>query len=438
MKANEPIAAIASPQGVGAIAVIRISGEGTLALGDRVLEKPISKQSSNSISVNKIVDGSRVLDVVMAVSYRAPNSYTGEDMIEIFCHGGEYLPSRILELLIARGARMARPGEFTMRGVLNNKLDLIQAEAILDLVEAKSSQVLNAAIRNLSGEFSRVVAGVSRDIVNILVQVEGNLDFSGDEEWEVIEGLKRRIEAVSERINEIIETGREGIILREGPIIILSGRKNVGKSTLFNKILRIDRAIVTPIPGTTRDYLMEDLRIGHSFFRLVDTAGLGSPQDRVEEEGMRRAEGFLESARLVLLVLDRSRPLLEEDLFHLKRTEAKDKIIVLNKSDLPRKIDFAGDIEVSAKTGEGIEELKDLILMRLSKPEATEQMILRERHINCLISAKNYLESAINQDYLETISADLRRSLDSLGELTGRVTNEDLLNKIFSQFCIGK
>ncbi|RKX69350.1 tRNA uridine-5-carboxymethylaminomethyl(34) synthesis GTPase MnmE [candidate division WOR-3 bacterium] len=434
MKGNEPIAAVATPKGIGAIGVVRVSGPDALRIAHRILKNPLNRP--NLIQRNEIVEGGRTVDVVMAVFFQSPHSYTGEDMVEIYCHGGRYLPDRILTLLIKNGARLARPGEFTMRAVLNNKLDLIQAEAVLDLVEAKSDRIARIAIENLTGRFSHQLQELARRITKTLIQVEGNLDFPEDEEWLDIESIRSEIGRIHQEVNSLLEGGREGIRVREGPLVVISGRRNVGKSTLFNQLLGTDRAIVTPTPGTTRDYLIEELKLGPDFIRLVDTAGIGMAQEEIEAEGMRRATQLLDEADLILLVIDRSQPLTPEDSAHLSRTEKKRRIIILNKSDLQRKVDMDGDIEISALTGEGIAELKRMISKYLF--ELPPGPILRRRQLDLLTEVERYLASAQKGGYLETIASDLRGALDALGELTGKVTSQDILNQIFAQFCIGK
>ncbi|HID32746.1 MAG TPA: tRNA uridine-5-carboxymethylaminomethyl(34) synthesis GTPase MnmE [bacterium (Candidatus Stahlbacteria)] len=435
MKGNETICAIATPVGIGGVGVVRISGEEAVKIASRVLTRALVERP-NHIMVNEIKDETGVVDIVMVVFFKKPKSYTGEDMVEIYCHGGRYVPNRIVEILIENGARLARPGEFTMRAVLHGKMDLIQAESVLDLVEAKSTAVAKVAIENLKGRISKRINRIASNITDLLIQVEGNLDFPDDENWLTITEIRKRIDRLKREVEKIIEGGRDGLKMREGPLVVITGRKNVGKSTLFNRLLGVDRAIVTPIPGTTRDYLVEELRLGANFVRLVDTAGIGATEDEIEEEGIRRSKELIQESDLVLLILDRSEEITDDDLVHLEMTREKERIITLNKSDLKRKIEAEGDIEVSARTGTGIEELRRMITGRLFK--VGDHHLLRTRQIDALIAVKDNLSRAVVGDYLEMVASDLRNGLDAIGTLTGRITNEEILNRIFSEFCIGK
>lgn len=448
-KPNATIAAIATPPGYGAISVLRVSGPDSFAIADRIFQgkrKP-SNCPTHTIHYGKIINPndriSGLIDEVLLSVFRSPNSYTAEDMIEISCHGGSFVSEKILSLLLKEGARLAEPGEFTKRAVLNGKMTLLQAEAILDLVKAKTDLAHQSAIGQLTGNLTSIIFDLRERIKDVLCAVENFLEFEdtmNDTDYKKIETKIGKTEKI---INRLITKGEKEKFLREGVCAVIVGRANVGKSSLFNQLLGANRAIVTEIPGTTRDTLEATIEIEGIPFRLLDTCGIGLPKDQIEVIGMERTDDYLTNSDIILTVFDNSEAVKDEDLQVLSKTKEKPRIIVLNKIDLKsyfnKKILNGGlVIEVSAKYGWGIKELRDTLAKEFKTSNREAYFITNRRHLETLKQASKALARSKNLRLLETQSYELRAALSLLGELTGDVTNEEILDKIFSQFCIGK
>ncbi len=384
----------------------------------------------------------------MVTVFKEPKSYTGEDLVEISCHGNPLLIDEIIGLIIEQGGRLAQAGEFTRRALLNGKFDLIQAEAILDLTTAQSQWARRNAYYQLAGGLSEKIKKIADQLEQVLIQVEANLDFPEDEEWQGLEGIKDQISRIKNTVESELNRARGGIIMRAGPKVVIIGKPNVGKSSLFNRLLGVERVMVTEIPGTTRDFIEENLIIDDLQFRLVDTAGVGWIKDRIEAMAQEQTKKVIKEADLLLLLFDRSLPAEDFDFEIIKWTEDQDRIIIFNKSDLPSRLDHNEilsrarkrlmALDVSARTGDGIEGLTRNIynFFRNQAPEGT--IITRRRHLEALKNVHSALSHALKEDFFETIAVELRSALDALGEMVGKITSEDILNRIFSEFCIGK
>lgn len=460
MKDLDTIAAVATPWGEGGVGVVRLSGPASLAVSLRLFRPtPAEDLCERYLYYGNITDGDGVIDNGFLVYMKAPRSYTGEDVVELQCHGGPLILKKVLEALIRNGARLAGPGEFTRRAFLNGKLDLAEAEAVSDLIRAETELSLSAARSRLKGELSRKVNAVKERLFSMLAHLEAELDFQEDE----VEGLKtdfivKGLEEAASSVNELLLTYEEGRALRDGVGVLILGRPNVGKSSLLNILLKEERAIVTPHPGTTRDVIEVVVNIRGLPVRLMDTAGLRDTQDHAEAIGVRLARERIAVADLVLFVVDSSSADLTEDITVLECAVSKKVIVVANKADLSGEKERGsvkeafGDLKtvfVSALRSDGIEALKDTIFEEVAgrayslKGEAASGgLIVSLRHKTALVSALDGMERAkraVEEGAArEFVATDLRWSLDRLGEITGETTTEDILDRIFSDFCIGK
>ena len=471
---DDTICAIATPPGEGGIGVVRVSGLHALDVAAQVVfprsGKLLSELLSHKMTVADVCPPARTsggahggatvartaLDEALVVVMKAPRSYTGEDVVEVQCHGGPVALDQLCRGLLVAGARLAEPGEFTKRAFLNGKLDLSQAEAVLDTIRAKTARSLSVAQSQRRGELSRDVEEIRSDLVTALAHIEAALDF-GDEDIAFVEKaeLLRILEAARHRLQRLVDSGRQGRILREGAVVAILGRPNVGKSSLLNALLQSDRAIVTPIPGTTRDILEELLSIAGIPVRLVDTAGIRHTDDLVEAEGIRRSKLAWEDADLALILLDGSEPLSAEDLALVTSPEAVAAILVVNKCDLPAQLtraqldavcpDHGGIVDISATMRIGLDALRGMIRDRLMTNQLESRdgvLVTNLRHADAcsraLLGVEQALQSAAADHAGELIAVDLRLAADALGEITGVITTDEILERIFSEFCIGK
>jgi len=464
MKVCEPledtIAAIATPIGTGGIGVIKISGPEAWAMGRHLLHlsgSPEAIQSHHLYHGHIFEPGTdKTVDEVLVSFMRGPATYTREDVVEINCHSGLAVLDRILELVIRSGARLAEPGEFTRRAFLNGRIDLTQAEAVLDLVSSKTRRSLHLASEHLKGGLQTIITELRSHLLETLAMVEAAIDFP-DEDLEILAetDLATRVrQQVKEPITSLLDHYEDGRILREGLSVIIAGKPNVGKSSLLNNLLRSNRALVTPVPGTTRDVIEESLSLRGIPLRLVDTAGLRQPDDLVEKLGMEFTRERLSQADLVLFVLDRSSSLTSEDLKIYEDIDSKPRVVVLNKIDLDPHPDFGaiGDrfpeetlVEISALHGDGMEQLKDAVFHTiLGRRLDTETSVVAPnlRHKICLERSLEAVNRALqlldSQSSAELIALEVQEALANLGEVIGLTTTEDLLDQIFSQFCLGK
>lgn len=456
----DTIAAISTPPGEGGISIIRISGEEALDVAEKLYRgKNLASVASNTINYGHIIDpetGEEVDEVMLSVM-KAPRTYTMEDIIEINCHGGIVATNRILQLVLSNGARMADPGEFTKRAFLNGRIDLSQSEAVMDLIEAKTDQSMKAAISQLDGNLSRLIKNLRQDILDVLAQVEVNIDYPEYDDVETMTSRLLRDKAVDvhARIEQLLKTAKQGKILRDGLATSIIGRPNVGKSSLLNHLLHEDKAIVTDIPGTTRDVLEEYVNVRGVPLKLIDTAGIRDTEDKVEKIGVDRSRKAIESADLVLLVINASEPLTSEDRELIELTDNGQRIVVLNKTDLPIKLDLAelkqltgnqNMISTSAIEADGLQELEELIAkMFFEEGISSSQnnvMITNARHIGLLNQANQSLDSVIqglDQGMpVDLVQIDMTHCWDLLGEVTGDSYQDELIDQLFSQFCLGK
>jgi tRNA modification GTPase len=457
---EETIAAISTPFGESGIGIVRMSGSLAESIA-RKLFKPKRDPFcfiSHQFHHGEIIDpqSGNPVDEVLIVLMKSPKTYTREDIVEIHCHGGYYILQRVLELVLKEGSRMAQPGEFTKRAFLNGRIDLTQAEAVIDLIKAKTEASLKIANQQLRGWLYSEMIDLKLRLIEHLVLIEAHIDFP-EEEIEAITlgGLKRDLEKMVQRLEEWVRSYEEGRIFREGISCAIVGKTNVGKSSLLNVLLKEERAIVTPIPGTTRDVIEEVLNIFGIPVRLVDTAGLRKPADSIELEGVRRARERVADSDFILLMLDGSRELDTDDLEIFREVNGKKRVVIINKDDLALTISleevksrFKDDpiVLISALRNEGIEDLKRTIYNSLVQRDVRttpEHLIVANiRHKTALAQVRDDLSNATKGleegISLEFIAFEIRSALDALGELVGETATEEVLNRIFEQFCIGK
>jgi len=457
IRQEETICAIITPPGTGGVSVIRLSGKDAISIASRVFRKKSGKSlrdaKTNSIQYGHILDSSTgaVLDEVLVGIMKAPHSYTCEDVAEVSCHGGPFITGRILEVFVREGARLAEPGEFTRRAFLNGRIDLAQAEAVIGLINSKTEEGLRSAIWQLEGSISRKINELRDSLTAAIASLEAFIDFPEEDIDVAIHDIKGRVHSSIESIDRLIEGYYRWRPFREGIVTAIVGRTNVGKSSLLNLLLGEERAIVTPHPGTTRDIVDGLANVAGLPLRILDTAGLRATKDIVEEEGIRRMYKSIDSSELVLLVIDGSEPLTEWDEELLKRTEGKKKVIIVNKIDKGNVVQdglstsSAPVVCTAIIQGEGIDLLRKVIrdtVVGKEKGIAGETIVTNLRHKNALEHSKmelnNFLEALHNKLPLEIQALHLRGALDSLGEITGVVTTEDILDRVFSEFCIGK
>lgn len=460
MFTDDTIAAISTPPGEGGIGIVRLTGKNAIKIADRLFHsskgKTLFDSASHRIIYGIIKDPStgKTVDEVLASVMRSPNTYTREDIVEINCHGGMTPLRNVLELTVKNGARLAEPGEFTKRAFLNGRIDLSEAEAVLDLIRAKTDESRRIAFEQLRGRLSEKVLNLREQLTKMCVFIEAYIDFP-EEEIEIAsrKEIVESAETILKELASLLKSYDEGRFFREGLAAAIVGKPNVGKSSLLNALLQKDRAIVTDTPGTTRDTIEEYLNINGLPLRIIDTAGIREAHDMAEKEGVKRSIRAMEDADLVIVVIDGSEPLKDEDLEVLEKTRGKNTIIVINKSDLPVHGKTASQfepytskiLEVSSTRGDGLEKLKETIFQSsVNNWEEQKEgvLITNLRHKIAIQAAYYSLKNGINAietvKPLEIIAIEFRDALDRLGEIVGAVTTDDILNRIFSDFCIGK
>ena len=453
------IVALSTPQGVGAIGVIRLSGEKAIKITQKVFKgKNLLNQASHTLHFGKIVDGDTVLDEVVVSIFKAPSSYTGENIVEISCHGSPYIQKSIIELLIKNGATAAQPGEFTLRAFINGKLDLSQAEAVGDLIASNSASAHKIAMNQMRGGFSQEINNLREELIHFASMIELELDFSEEDvEFANRDQLRDLILNVKKVLARLIDSFQLGNAIKEGIPVVIAGKPNAGKSTLLNALLNEERALVTEIEGTTRDTIEDEINIKGTIFRFIDTAGIRQTDDKVEALGVKRTLEKIETAAVVMLLVDlntTSPSLLHETLGEIKPSLEKNNaklLIIGNKFDLKNLADTKKQFEdfenihfISAKEKWNIEELKESLLetaqLHILKEDQT--LVSNTRHWEALTKADEALSKAL--DGLNSgitgdfIAMDIRASLHQLGLITGEITTDDLLGNIFGKFCIGK
>jgi tRNA modification GTPase len=444
--ATETIAAISTPPGEGAIALVRISGPAAVSIAEKIFrgEKRPSRFASHIQYFGDIVtESGGLIDEVMMSIHRAPASYNGEDIVEISCHGGTLVTAKVLEACLHAGARGARPGEFTERAFLNGKMDLTQAEAVIDLIRARTDLALRSATEQLEGKLGEQIKGIRDSLVDLLAHVEASIDFS-EEGIAPDEGnsLRVRLDSVREQIAALLATADRGRILRDGVRVVIYGATNAGKSSLLNRLLGYERVIVSDAPGTTRDTIEETVNLCGVPVRLLDTAGLRTSTSDIEREGIARTERSLQKADLRLHIVDRN----AAPPAHFEQNANGNELLVLNKSDLPEHPEWKSTnaLRVSCVTGDGLGALENEILSRISKQNLRPEnaLAINMRHRDCLRRAleacdraRKTLDEAFSPEYL---SVDLNEALEAVGEVIGTVGVEQILDSVFGQFCIGK
>jgi tRNA modification GTPase len=456
---NDTIAAISTPIGESGIGIVRISGEDALKVADKIFVSKDGKKSSTfkayTTHYGWIVCSSNIIDEVILTVMRAPRSYTKEDIVEINCHGGVVALRAVSDLVLENGCRLASPGEFTKRAFLNGRIDLSQAEAVLDIIKAKTDSALKISIEQLKGLLSRRINNIREALLDILSQLEANIDFPDDGITPInLKELFFKLDRINRELKDILSTAKYGRILREGISVVICGKPNVGKSSLLNAFLKQERSIVTSVPGTTRDTIEEIINIRGIPIRIVDTAGIIEPRDLIEKKAIRRSKRYIDAADLVILLFDGSKRLSQDDIILIRKLQQKQKtvIAVINKIDLKQKIDkqrilkkFNLAINVSAKKLKNIELLEETIanLVYNGKVASPESILVSNlRHIETLKETQKLIAEAANSLdnslSLEFISQDIKDALGYLDELLGKRFSLDLLDKIFSEFCIGK
>lgn len=445
----DTICALATAPG-GAIGIIRISGPQSLEILSRVFTKDVSAAPANTIHYGHIKNGAEIVDEVMASLFRAPHSYTGEDSVEISCHGSRYILNKVLNLLIAEGCRQAGPGEFTQRAYLNGKMDLSQAEAVADLIASTNQATHQIAMSQLRGHFSSKLAQLREQLLKLTSLLELELDFSDHEDLEFADRseLMELTKTIDNHITHLSNSFETGQAIKQGIPVAIVGKTNVGKSTLLNRLLKDDRAIVSDVHGTTRDTIEDTIDIKGITFRFIDTAGIRQTQDEVEQIGITRTYAAIDKARIVLWLID-SEPSTKEINDILQRTDNKKLIVIKNKADKADnnsynslKLPF---ISISAKFGKGIEELEQAIYEAADIPTLTENDIIvtNARHYEALVRAHEHIQRVIDGLQMQLsgdlLSEDLRLTLDTLAEITGgQITPNEVLGNIFKNFCVGK
>ena len=456
---EDTIAAIATAPGEGGIGVVRISGEKS----KEILEKIFLKKNSEKDLVPRMMHygfvrnnfSGELIDEVMAVYFKAPYSYTAEDVVEIQCHGSMVSLRKILSLVLKNGARLAEPGEFTKRAFLNGRLDLSQAEAVIDLIRAKSDKSFDVALNQLEGIFSKKIREIRAELMNSLVNITVNIDYPDEDiEQLTFENLVSDLSSVRAKIEKMLQTSNTGRIMSEGLKISIIGKPNVGKSSLMNALLRETRAIVTSVPGTTRDTIEEMLTIRGIPVKLTDTAGIRQTEDIIEKIGIEKSKEAFNNADLIIFMADRSRLLDEEDFSILNHIGDKKAIVILNKIDLASAFDRieiekllpdASIIEASVANGDGIEELENVVEDMVYGGEVKQSdsmMVTNVRHKNLLEEADTALGDAIEMakacQPLELLEIDASRAYECLGAIIGEAVEEDIINEVFARFCLGK
>jgi tRNA modification GTPase len=440
---KDTIAAISSPKGTGAISIIRIDGEKSHEIAKKITG--LQKVEYKKVYHRFIKYKNEILDDVNIVFYESPNSYTGNDLVEIYCHGGILVTHKILDVILNEGARLAERGEFTKRAFLNGKLSLIQAEAIYQIIEAKSELSLKISLENLKGKLGKEIEEIRNKLLQILAEIEVSIDYPDDIESDV-NLIQKELKEIDKYISEKVQKSKKGLHLSSGLVMTIVGKPNSGKSTLLNRLLYEDRAIVTEIPGTTRDVIKGEIDIKGVHFIIADTAGIRETEDFVEKIGIERSLQEIRKSDLILFVLDSSTGITEEDLFIYEKIKNYNFIPVWNKCDIGKKLDkFESEsVKISAISGEGLRELEDAIIDKVKDiiESGESSHVTTQRQLEILERVSQFVKSALKNfeiGYeLDIISIDIRKSIEELDVLLGRKINDDLLDTIFSNFCVGK
>lgn len=447
---NDTIVAISTSLGASAISIVRLSGSDAINIASQIYKgKDLSKVSSHTINYGHIYDGDRLVDEVLLSLMKAPKTYTGEDIVEINCHGGVISTKEVLSLCLLKGARLATKGEFTRRAYENGKIDLIQAEAISDLLEADTAALKNVSLNNLNGKLSKLINEYRKNIADLITHIEVNIDYPEYEDIEVVtkEEIKEKMIDIKRHIEELLKTSKNAKFIKDGINTLIIGRPNVGKSSILNKLLEEEKAIVTNIPGTTRDIVEGSLVLEGFKLNLLDTAGIRKTDDVIEQIGVDKSLSYIDESDLVILVLNNNEKLTSDDKDLLDKTKDKKRIIVINKDDLETKINLEGEdyIKINTLDHEGIDKLKAKIteLFNLNEIETSDnaQMvnIRQETKLREALDLVYNIERGLEDDiYIDMLEIDLKRIWDILGEIIGKTYHDEIIDEIFSRFCLGK
>lgn len=450
---NDTIVAISTALGVGAISIVRLSGTEAIEIVNNCFKgKDLTKVKSHTINYGHIVDQDEIIDEVLVSIMKAPRTYTAEDVVEINCHGGIISTKRILETMLTHGARLAEPGEFTKRAFLNGRIDLVKSEAVMDIIDSKSEEANKLALSQLSGSTSNMIKKFREKLKQLLASIEVNIDYPEYYDIEVVtkEQISKAISEMKKELEKVIKESKNSTLIKEGIKTVIVGRPNVGKSSILNKLLEQEKAIVTDIAGTTRDIVEGEIYLDGILLNIIDTAGIRSTDDIVEKIGVEKSLSMIDDADLVIVVLNNNEKLTKEDEEILDKTKAKQRIIVINKNDLEKKLDISKSnlkniVETNANTIEGIKALKEKIieLFQLETIKSKDytyltnarQISLAKQAYQSLIEA----ESGINNDLpIDMVEIDLKNTFDYLGEIIGETYSEEILDHLFANFCVGK
>ena len=446
---EDTIAAISTALGVGAISIIRVSGEEAINIVNKIFDKNLKKAKSHTIKYGHIIDSDEVIDEVLVSVMHAPKTYTGEDVVEINCHGGISTTNKVLELVLNAGARLAEPGEFSKRAFLNGRIDLTQAEGIMNLIEAKTDTSRELSINQLNGNASKVISNLRTSLVDVISNIEVNIDYPEYEDIEVLtnDGILPKVENIIKELNKVIDNAEQGQIINKGINVGIIGRPNVGKSSLLNALLGENKAIVTDIEGTTRDIVEGNIIIKGIECHFIDTAGIRKTNDKVEKIGVDKTLEIIDSSDLIILMLNNNEKLNKEEKELLNKIKSKKHIIVINKVDLNKKLNLneKNVIYMSIKDQKGLEELKNEIVEKFNLEEIdTKDMtyLSNARSISLLKESLNLLNNAIKNIKegmsIDIVEIDLKACWNKLGEIIGETYTDELINEIFSRFCLGK
>ena len=447
---NDTIAAISTTTGIGAISIIRLSGPESLEIASKVFTKDLTKVETHTIHYGYIKNNNEKIDEVLVSVMKAPKTFTKEDIVEINCHGGIATTNKVLEILLNNGARLAEPGEFTKRAFLNGRIDLLEAEATMDLISSKSDKARKISLNTLTGETSNLIKDLRSDIVGIISNIEVNIDYPEYEDIEVLtnEKILPDIKKFKEKLEQIIKKSEDSKVIKEGIKVGIIGKPNVGKSSLLNSLLEEEKAIVTNVPGTTRDIVEGTIILDNVILNIIDTAGIRESDDIVEKIGIEKSLAIINEADLVIFVLNNNEKITREEKELLEKLKDKKKIIVINKIDLENKLDKSildNYIEISAKENIGIEKIKDEIkrLFNLGELEASDLTYMSNaRSISLLGKSLNNINDAIseinNNSPIDIVEFHLKEAWNNLGEIIGETYTDELLDELFSRFCLGK
>ncbi len=450
---NDTIACISTALGIGAISIVRVSGEDSINIVNSIFKgKDLNKVESHTINYGHIIDKSEIIDEVLVSVMKAPKTFTTEDIVEINCHGGIATTNKVLELLLLKGARLATPGEFTKRAFLNGRIDLVEAESVMDVINAKTDQSRKLSINQLDGRVSKIIKDFRQELLELIANIEVNIDYPEYEDIEeiTIDSIKKEMNNIETKMNKIVKESENGKLIRDGIKTVIVGRPNVGKSSILNRLLNEEKAIVTDIEGTTRDIVEGEINIDGIILKLVDTAGIRDTEDKIEKIGVERSYKEIDDADLVIMVLNNNEKLTDYDKELLNKIKDKNNIIVINKSDLDSNIDIENIesdniIKINTIEEKEIDKLRDKIkeifnLDNINSGDFTylsnaRQIVLAKESLEIVEEIKEALK---RNDPVDLIEIDIKMIWNKLGEITGDNYDDELIDQLFSQFCLGK